>query len=165
MSLDTEIAEVVNRDGMQIITINDASPPFAYTVGLMFTRQHPELIVFGMGQAGPKVLRLLFGEISKGRSFAAGGKLPLVAGRDAIIATRPVHPTQHKLYLGFAMGHCTLRGRLGGLQALVVFWPDKNGIFPFEQGCDDKAWAAQRRIDQPVMPDELEEFERQIGTP
>jgi Sulfatase len=52
------------------------------------------------------------------------------------IGLRRVHPTQHSLYLGFAMGYSRYTGRIGELEAIQVFWPDSGGRFPFEVGCD-----------------------------
>src|SRR5207244_7074055 len=55
------------------------------------------------------------------------------------VAVRPVHPTQHDLYLGYAMGYCREQGRPGELKAMQVFWPDKQGRFPFTRDCDTRS--------------------------
>jgi hypothetical protein len=41
-----------------------------------------------------------------------------------------------KLHLGFAKGYCRHIGRAGELEAMQAFWPDSNGKFPFDVGCD-----------------------------
>jgi len=80
------------------------------------------------------------------------------------VATRLVHPTQHEFYLGFAMGYCREHGRWGGLEAVQVFWPDKQGRFPFSPQCDESVWAAQPRLDQALGPSELCERRSENGT-
>jgi hypothetical protein len=130
---------------LSVITISDIKPPFAYTVGLMFSLQHPELIIFGLRDAGSSILRTKAGMICDGRRFDSPDEYEgvLEAGE---IATRPVHGTQHEFYLGYAMGYCREHGRPGGLQAVEVFWPDAEGRFPFRPGCDERVWAAQPRL-------------------
>jgi hypothetical protein len=72
-----------------------------------------------------------------------------------------VHPTQHPLYLGFAMGFLTNIGRIGELQAMQAFWPDSWGKFPFEVGCDIDVHSLQPRLDIGLTPQEVQRFERE----
>jgi hypothetical protein len=163
MSYDLDIAEDVDRFGFSLLTISDVTPGFAYTVGLMFTEKHPELIIFGRDPDElSAILRCMIDQIRQGRSFA-DRKSYSIACADFPVATRRVHPSQYEYYLGFAMGYCTNNGRMGELEALQAFWPDKHGRFPFDRGCDEAVWAAQPRLDQPVLPDEARERRRAIG--
>ncbi len=161
MSDEQDIAADVERVGWSAISIYDASPPFVYTVGLMFSLAHPELIVFGLGDEGYSVLRVMVEELRGGRSFAAQGAFQGVLEHGSI-ATRPVHQSQHETYLGSAMGYCRERGRMAELEAVQVFWPDSSGRFPFERECDEAVWAAQPRLDLPVWPDGLRESRRSM---
>jgi hypothetical protein len=56
VSYDEAIAEDVEKCGFSVLLIGDVEPPFFYTVGLMFTYGHPELILFGQREAGVWVL-------------------------------------------------------------------------------------------------------------
>ncbi len=154
MSHDQAIAEDVQKFSFSIIRISEFTPPFAYTVGLMFTRQHPELIIFGLRDEGPRILRTMAELIALGRRFDAPGEYE-GALENGKVATHIVHPTQHEFYLGYAMGYCRDQGCGGKLQAIQVFWPDKQGLFPFQRGCDDGVYEAQPRLDQPIGPIEL----------
>jgi hypothetical protein len=58
------------------------------------------------------------------------------------------------------MGFCRTVGRLGGLQAVQVFWPDAAGKFPFDVGCDPGIFRLQPRLDLPLSPSEIRRFER-----
>jgi len=148
----------MERVGWSAISICDTRPSFVYSVGLMFSLAHPELIVFGLGDEGYNILRAMVEDIRGGRSFATPGAYDRVLSRGKI-ATKSVHPSQHERYLGYAMGYCRERGQIGELQAIQVFWPDRAGKFPFEHGCDEPVWAAQPRLDHPVWPDELREWQ------
>jgi hypothetical protein len=155
MSFENKIAADVANKGFSLLTVSDTDPPFAYTVGLMFSLSHPELIIFGMPESGPAILRGMIQLIRKGNRYDAPDVYDIAGVLK--VGTRPVHKTQHEFYLGFAMGYCREQGRWGELQALQVFWPDRQGRFSFQPGCDEKVWAAQPRLDQPLTPSEIRE--------
>lgn len=155
MSPEQSISEGVRKNGFRILSIADHKPPFAYTVGLMFSQQHPELIILGLPEAGPNILRAIIKLIGEGTRFDAPGEYDVLGV--IRVATRPVDSTQHEFFLGYAMGYFREQGRPGGLQAVQVFWPDKDGRFPFMRGCKEQVWAAQPRLDQPLGPLDLKE--------
>jgi hypothetical protein len=61
------------------------------------------------------------------------------------------------------MGYLRYIGRIGELEAMQVFWPDKVGKFPYEVGCDLDVYCCQPRLDVALSPSEIEEFEREWG--
>ncbi len=68
------------------------------------------------------------------------------------------------MYLGFAMGYCQSDiGRLGESEATQVFWPDGNGKFPFDVGCeaDEQLRSAVTCTDSGLTARELRELRRQ----
>lgn len=155
---DEDIAKVVAEHGWQAIAISDFETPFVYTCGLMTTFDHPELIVFDAdSEVAYAILAAMIDDIRNGRSFADTGAFAGVLVNHNI-GVRRVHPTQHELYLGCAMGHVRHMGRPGELEALQVFWPDTEGRFPYERDCDDDVYRAQPRLDVELTPSELEEF-------
>ena len=164
MSPDQLVANDVATHGFSLILISDATPPFAYTVGLMFTLNHPELILFGLDPDQlSTILRRRHHPHPPRRAPLADRTTHTPPGFNVPLATRRVHPSQHEFYLGYAMGYCTSKGRLGQLEALQLFWPDNSGRFPFDPGCDDNVWSAQPRLDQPVLPDQAREHRRALG--
>ncbi len=160
MTPEQSIAQDVAKNGYSLLSIADHKPPFAYTAGLMFTQGHPEVIIFGLPKSGPDILRAIVKLLHDGKRFDTAGEYGVLGV--VRVATRPVHPTQHELYLGYAMGYCREQGRPGELQAVQVFWPDKQGRFPFTRDCDSKVWEAQPRLDQPIGPRELAEWRSQL---
>lgn len=162
MSGDEEIAQVVREYGWYAANVFDANPRFLYSIGLMHQLDHPEFIVFGLepNNAHALISRLIH-EIRNGRAFTK----PTVEsisfdGVKHRVGFRSVHPTQHPLYLGFAMGYCRHQGRIGELEAMQVFWPDENGKFPFEVGCDLSVYELQPRLDLPLTPREQRKFDQ-----
>ncbi len=160
MAYEKEIADDVDRWGWSAVCVSDTSPPFVYTVGLMFTYDHPELILLGSPDEGHRILAAMVHDIAGGKSFAAPGKHEGVLAEGSI-ATREVHPSQHEFWLGYAMGYCRERGRIGELRAIQVFWPDRAGRFPFDAGCDQEACSLQPRLDIPLTPSEIRELRRE----
>jgi hypothetical protein len=161
--MDEEIAEVVREHGWFAANISDHKPPFMYTIGLIQTCCHPEFIIFGLeSDNAHALLSGLISDIRAKKSYAEPGVYTVNLGGDEHrVGFRRVHPTQHPLYLGFAMGFMTNIGRIGELDAMEAFWPDNAGKFPFEVGCDIEVYRLQPRLDLPLTPSEIRRFERQ----
>ena len=162
--MDDEIAEVVRQHGWFAASIRDHKPPFLYTVGLMETCRHPEFISFGLESGNAHALFSgLIRDIRAGASYAEPGiRVVKLAGGEHRVGFRRVHPTQHPLYLGFAMGFLTNLGRIGQLEAMQAFWPDGAGKFPFEVGCDLAVYQLQPRLDIGLSSREVRRFQRQF---
>ena len=162
--MDDEIAEVVREDGWFAANIRDHNPPFLYTIGLKQTCRHPELVIFGLEADDSYALCTgLIRDIRAGRSYAEPGIYTINLGGDEHrVGFRRVHPTQHALYLGFAMGFMTNIGRIGELEAMQAFWPDSAGKFPFEVGCNLAVYELQPRLDIGLTPREVRNFQRQF---
>lgn len=161
--MEEEIAEIVQEHGWYAASISDHEPPFLYSIGLMQTCDHPELIVFGLEPDNAHALLSgLIQHIRSGESFVRPRVYSVRIEDDQHrVGFRPVHPTQHPLYLGFAMGYCRRIGRWGELQAVQAFWPDSHGKFPFEVGCDFGVYQLQPRLDIGLTPREVKRFQRQ----
>jgi hypothetical protein len=161
--MDEEIAEVVREHGWYAANVSDGEPPFLYTIGLMQTCRHPEFITFGLDADNANALfSQLVRDIRAGGSFTRPGVYTVsVGGNEHRVGFRRVHPTQHPLYLGFAMGFMTNIGRIGDLEAVQVFWPGDGGKFPFEAGCDLAVYQSQPRLDIGLSPREVRDWQRQ----
>ena len=160
--MEEEIAQVVREHGWYAVSIAAHKPPFVYTVGLMQTGKHPEFIVFGLDASNAHALFSgLIEAIRADRSFTEPQVATVnIGGDDHRVGFRRVHPTQHPLYIGAAMGYCRHLGRPGQLEAVQVYWPDDQGRFPFEVGCDWAVSELQPRLGVGLTPREVEEFER-----
>jgi hypothetical protein len=160
--MDDEFAEDVRRYGWSMVTINDHKPCFQYTVGLMQTCNHPELIIFGLDANNAHTLfSELVSNVRSGQSYAEPGIYTVAIGEGRHrVGFRRAHPTQHPVYLGYAMGFLTNIGRMGELEAMQAFWPDAAGKFPFEAGCELAVFELQPRLDIGLTPREMRKWER-----
>ena len=161
--MEEEIADVVREHGWYAASISDHQPPFLYTIGLMQTQNHPEFIMFGLDAGNMHALiSQLVQNIRTGRPYIEPGVHTVqIGGDEHRVGFRRVHPTQHELYLGFAMGYCRHIGRWGELEAMQAFWPDSSGKFPFDVGCALDVFQLQPRLDIGLTREELREWQRQ----
>ena len=161
--MDEAFADDVRIQGWASASISDHKPPFAYTIGLMQSCDHPEFIVFGLASGDVDALFTQFyRDLQASHSYAESGVYTIrLNGEEHRVGFRRVHPTQHEFYLGFAMSFLTNIGRMGELQAMQAFWPDSAGKFPFEVGCDESVYELQPRLDVALSPREVREWRRQ----
>lgn len=161
--MEDEIAAIVREHGWYAASISDHEPPFLYTIGLMQTFNHPELIMFGPEADNAHVLfSQLVRDLGADKSYAEPGVHAVNIGGDVHhVGFRRVHSTQHELYLGFAMGYCRDIGRWGELEAVQAFWPDRSGKFPFDAGCELEVNQLQPRLDISLTAQELRKWRRQ----
>jgi len=119
----------VNRVGWSLVSIKDRPPRFVYSVGMMHTLNHPEIIIFGLSNS--LMGRLINGmgkSIRNGCRYEAAGLYEgLLEGISCKIIS--VAPRYHEVYLGYAMWHRRFVGRIGSLRAVQCLWPDKEGRF------------------------------------
>jgi hypothetical protein len=164
MSIEDEIDEVVRAHGWFGANVFDGEPPFFYTIGLMKTFDHPELIVFGLEVRDAKyLLATLVQYLRDGDRFDRNEIRSIQIGEtDHRIGLRKVDATKLPLYFGYAMGYCRHMGRIGQLEAMQIFWPDARNVFPFETGFASELSDLQPRLDFPLTPREVAEFERQF---
>jgi hypothetical protein len=136
---ERRVVDDIARHGWHCISVHEGEngPGFSYSIGFIVTLNHPEVIVFGLNMdLRQKMLWEAFRMVKEEQhSFREPGLHEgLLEGFP--VASRPVHPTQHRLYFGFALWHRRHLGKPGTLEAVQLLWPGKvQGLFPFEDGC------------------------------
>lgn len=123
---------------------SDYLPSCAYTIGLMESYGHPELICFGMPL---EILQVLLNDIAA--QLKAGRKLQLYQPEADIFeycaATfLPVDERNLGDYFGLALDH--YEGK--PLSAWQMVWPDANEHFPWEEGFDEQYSNLQPLLDR-----------------
>jgi uncharacterized protein DUF4262 len=136
--VEQQVLNDVAKFGWHLIQINaDADgPSFVYSIGMMETLGHPEIIMFGLA---PKLMGTVINDagrqVREGRNFAELGLFEdLLNGYACKFIC--VHERWHTEYLGYAMWHRRHVGKIGTLTALQCLWPDKAGRFPDEDACN-----------------------------
>ena len=119
-------------------------PGFAYTVGLLETFRHPEIIIFGLSAESMHAILNNCGDmIRKGERFEADTTAAGVIAKYDVRFRAVTDPASFAEYLGYGCRHYG-EERFGLLQCV---WPDKAGRFPGE--ADAAEFLASR---QPLPP-------------
>src|SRR5688572_25274034 len=127
----------VERVGWSLVAVpaDEHGPSFVYSIGMMQTLNHPEIIVFGLDLTlMSNVVNDMGDQIRGGRRFEEPVLYEDVLERFAC-KVLPVMKRHHEEYLGYAMWHRRHVGKIGTLQVVQLIWPDKSGLFPDEPGC------------------------------
>lgn len=107
---------------------DDRQTAFSYTIGLVASHGHPEIMVFGLGDKAHGILAECANLIKQGVRFVAGQTSCDVLAGDCRVAFKAVRKDCFDEYVGTAVRcHGTRE-----FDALVLFWPDKSGQFPWE---------------------------------
>jgi hypothetical protein len=118
------------------IDSDNQGPSFVYSIGMMQTLNHPEIIMFGLDTSlMATVINDIGDDIRSGRPFRQPGLYEGIL-KNFACKIEPVHEKYHPEYLGYAMWHRRHVGHIGTLQAVQCLWPDKVGLFPGDPGCD-----------------------------
>jgi len=110
------------------------TPPFCYSVGLFSSYEHPELIVFGLPHETAHLLINAIGEkIKKGQGFIPGEKYDIDFSFPLCLSRI------NKKYYADYLSHANWYYEDGGsFSCLQILWPDKEGVYPYEDGFDPK---------------------------
>ena len=102
---------------------------FTYTIGLVPSYHHPELMIFGLGRdRSHRVLCACVEMIKSGAQFPINERVPNVLAREFDVMFKPIRKEHFGEYLGTAVRHYGHRE----FGAYVLFWPDNENRFVWE---------------------------------
>lgn len=101
---------------------------FSYTIGFTESYEHPEIMIFGLGDKAHGILNQCATLIKKGTRFIEGEPNGDVLSGDFKVLFKPVRKDCFGEYLGTALRYYGERP----FEALVLFWPNKEHQFPWE---------------------------------
>ena len=140
---DLRVRSDIETYGWHVAKIagDDKAPPWAFTIGLEHSFEHPEVLVIGME------LELLHGllnqigeQVKRGRRFQAGERPEGVLER---------HPPAFRLALprwhGAFVGNAAWFYREQNFRVLQCFWPDADGHLPWDEAFDP-AWRGRQPL-------------------
>lgn len=115
-------------------------PGAVFTIGLWKTYHHPELILFTSGDPRAIASRLsaMAKRVAGGEVFAAGKTYDGLFGKFSG-SLRKVQTSWYVEFVGTAMGFY----ESDEFPVLQVFWPDKEGLFPWQSGFEADLFGAQ----------------------
>lgn len=130
---------------VNMIAQDSEGPGFAYSLGLYEEFQHPEIVIFGLdSELMHSVINDAGDQVRKGVRYRDGDVTgELLEGCDC--AFRRVNPLQYSEFFGWAVW---FHGN-SAFPALQMFWPDKMGRFPWEDGFTESLRAFQPDLSKP----------------
>lgn len=140
---DRKLLSDVSEFGWHVVGIHEEenSPRFAFSVGLYYQYLHPEMMIMGLPhEVAHKLLANVQGIIQQGGSIQAWNAVNEVANFPLMAV--PIHLNHYKEHLGYAMWF--YRSLLEPFPAIQLVWPDKAGVFPWQEGYDHRCFQLQR---------------------
>ncbi len=139
----------------------EGEPGFEYTIGLGKTMGHPEIIIFGL-EAGVShdALWRMVDNMKLGLNYREPGEYTGIL-KNLRCAIRPVDPAWHDGYFGQGLWYYEHEGDPDGLEAVQVFWPDSQGRFPWEEGCEEESVYLQPLLYEP--DDDVDPAEEEVN--
>ena len=127
-----DIQQAIDNHGwfVALFEADTATPAFAYTIGLWKTYGHPEIICFGLPTSTMHELLNDAGEVIK-----KGDSIVLDVDDFHYLDNYPVmfktvEAENIRDYLGYARWYYDYKD----FPAIQLFWPDKEGIYPWQDG-------------------------------
>jgi len=149
LPLDEKIEWMIETNGWAIEPVQpvpEAQPPvpaYSYSIGLPAAVEFPEVAVFGLTPIAAKgLIELVVGALRGGTEIPVGIELVGLLDHDlrcafaAVDLTEwaPMFPTAFSWY------------RDAAFEMVQMFYPDRRGVMPYEEGYD-----ARMRLAQPVV--------------
>ncbi len=128
------VAEIRKHGWFDTHVFADAEGPgFNYSTGFWITANHPELVVFGLKhEIAHDVLWGLYEEAKNGSQLLQGAR----TNKPFAKVPAYVFPVSRRFYKEF-LGWSRFFYRGDDFPCLQIIWPDRQGIFPWEDGFDD----------------------------
>ena len=121
-------------------------PPYAFSVGLYYTLEVPELMVVGLPlQESAPLINLMGALLKSGKRFICETpRTDLLPGRSVLM--RPVAPRHYRAELGYAVWFYRDLPRI--FPCWQVIWSDTDGRFPWDAGVDPRVRLVQVLFDR-----------------
>jgi hypothetical protein len=143
------IIEHIRQYGCHICLLEPTNylPGFAYSIGLFERFKHPEIICFGLKNSVLSAVINHACELIKNGEILVAGKLypDFLANYD--IQFLPVNKSYYQNYLGYGGWYYQNSFEFPALQ---LVWPDKQSLYPWEQGFNNDWKFKQPLLDREV---------------
>jgi hypothetical protein len=143
---DRRLLADIAEYGWHIVGVSedDEGPGFAFSVGLLYTLNHPEILIMGLRQnIAASLINDMGDAIRNGAVFSAGRQYDDIAAGFPL-AFVAVDQRYYREYLGYALWFY----RTLDFPVLQCIWPDKAGVFPWEPAYDSRFFDLQRVLAQ-----------------
>lgn len=123
----------IAKYGWHCLSVNacegEDGSPFTYTIGLQATFDHPEIMIFGLGNdVAHGILTDCVDLIKRGSRFHPNEEHSGVIGGDYTVVFKKVLDEHLPEYFGVASRYYGITP----FSALIMFWPNKEHHFPWD---------------------------------
>ncbi|MEN9866545.1 MAG: hypothetical protein RL748_2135 [Pseudomonadota bacterium] len=149
--VDQKLLADIDKFGWHVIGIEggDDSPGFAFSIGFYYQYQHPEMLIMGLPNDTAHTILASIHEM-----LAAGGSIEPWRAVDDVasfpLMAIPIGFNHYREHLGYAMWFYRSLG--APFPALQLVWPDRAGVFPWQEGYDQQYFQLQRVLSEEPAP-------------
>jgi len=136
---DAHFLEIIDKYGWHVMSVAprtdsaDKQEWFSYSTGLFRAFSRPEIIVFGLdANTGRAIVNEIGNAMQGGRTFELDADYIDIFADDLKCRFRAVHLCQYGEYVGWSQWF--YEGN--DFPVWQCFWPDKEGNYPWEAGCN-----------------------------
>jgi hypothetical protein len=144
---DAKFLEIIDKFGWHVMSVaprvGEEGDCFSYSTGLFSRFKHPEVLLFGLDPETSKhIINEIGRQIESGGAFRAGQEYSDIFADDVKCTFRPVQVPLYGEYV------CWSQWFYEGndFPVLQCFWPDRQGLFPWEGGCHSEVVKAQPQL-------------------
>lgn len=144
----------VREHGQAVVAVpaDEHGPAFAYTVGLPHTAGAPELAMLGLPiQVMHTLLNGVAARVRVGAEAADGTRVDGLLADGLALVLKDTEPGWHPAFF-----RQTGRFHRAAVPVRQVVWPDRSGVFPWEDGFDEACHTAQPALWVPPGRDPVE---------
>jgi len=110
-------------------------PGYSFSTGFDYSLGEPEVVIFALPNEFMNMINWsIWKRLQEGSSIPVGQRVPEIIGNDLDVVFLPMAPEFYEEYLGMSRWFYLS----DSFQVLVMYWPDKRGVFPWEPGFDPK---------------------------
>jgi hypothetical protein len=143
---DEKLLADIEKYGWHILGIlaEGEEPEYSFTVGLYYQFSHPEILIMGLpANTAKKIINTIGALVKDGATFESGQVYSEIIESFSVAFTL-VDTRYYKEYLGY--GVWFYRSLPKPFPTLQLVWPDKAGLFPWQQGYDQRYKHLQRLL-------------------
>ncbi len=132
---DKQFLKAIKEDGFHTTWIlpEEVGPGFAFSTGFTYHHAHPELLIFSLpNEVAHDINWDVWRRLERGEKLPVGEVVRDVLAGDVPVVFLPVRKSLYRDYLGWSLWfYCG-----DTFDALVMYWPDKQGFLPWDKRCD-----------------------------
>lgn len=148
---DEKFLSIIETHGWHVTGVfngqGDSGPEWSYSTGLFHSYGHPEILIVGLDLKNmQKIINNIGSKVKRGKTFEPGNEyFDILANYGCQF--REVEKSQYRPYLGWAIWFY----ENGPFPVLQCFWPDREGIYPWDPACSAAVVAQQPQLFKPAL--------------